>query len=560
MGRGSTLLERLHATGYLNKTEEEILDAASKLIESEFYDYFVEAEAELQTTVITSNSSAGAQAAALAREFPVSYKITATVVHVTIFLLGLLGNGILLAAACRSKSLHTPTYYYLVSLACADLLVIITAIPEALIGHHVGKQWLLGSVECAVFIFLNFMGINAGSVSIFTFTVERYIAVCHPLLAYRVCTLRRTKTIILFSWIMVVGYCCPWLMLTEVRPDVNFPERKQCHFRMARHYYQPFFIADLTFLRPTLLTALVAYIKIALVIRQRRATPTRKSPASSSHALEEVVAAAAAVQLDAESVNSVSKSNSTGRLIKAKMSGQEDFRAMRRQGSAPAVPKMLVVVVILFAISWLPFRLILVYNSFMAEAWLNMWFLFFAKTLIYLNCAINPILYNIMSHRFRFAVRKALCCQTTAEDSTKDISRRTSFCRPLAPSASLQWIQLHMATPIRNPRPLTTSRSRQLVRLRAQSRYRSPWTSTLSRQASLSHSVSNNSSFRSVATSEPGNRAASVASCSAGAGHLFSHPAGMNTIPSRSYSKRMRYIDSESLGSSHLANSRGFIY
>ena len=71
---------------------------------------------------------------------------------------------------------------------------------------------------------------------------------------------------------------------------------------------------------------------------------------------------------------------------------------------------MLIVVVILFAISWLPFRLILVYNSFATESWLNIWYFFIAKTLIYFNCAINPIVYNIMSRRFRDAVRKTLCC------------------------------------------------------------------------------------------------------------------------------------------------------
>ena len=69
---------------------------------------------------------------------------------------------------------------------------------------------------------------------------------------------------------------------------------------------------------------------------------------------------------------------------------------------------MLIVIVILFAIAWLPYRGLLVYNTFVEEPWLHLGYMFFAKTLIYLNSAMNPFLYNAMSRRFRLAMRKAL--------------------------------------------------------------------------------------------------------------------------------------------------------
>ena len=69
---------------------------------------------------------------------------------------------------------------------------------------------------------------------------------------------------------------------------------------------------------------------------------------------------------------------------------------------------MLIVVVILFAVCWLPFRGLLVYNSLVRVPWLDLWYLFFAKTLIYVNSAINPFLYNVMSKRFRDAVYRFL--------------------------------------------------------------------------------------------------------------------------------------------------------
>jgi thyrotropin-releasing hormone receptor len=68
---------------------------------------------------------------------------------------------------------------------------------------------------------------------------------------------------------------------------------------------------------------------------------------------------------------------------------------------------MLLMIVILFAILWLPYRALLVYNSFAAKPWLNIWYLLFAKTAVFINSAINPIMYNAMSRKFRSAfVRK----------------------------------------------------------------------------------------------------------------------------------------------------------
>lgn len=74
------------------------------------------------------------------------------------------------------------------------------------------------------------------------------------------------------------------------------------------------------------------------------------------------------------------------------------------------VTKMLAVVVVLFALLWLPYRTLVVVNSFVDPPYLNIWFLLFCRLCIYLNSAINPIIYNLMSHKFRAAFRKLCKC------------------------------------------------------------------------------------------------------------------------------------------------------
>lgn len=71
---------------------------------------------------------------------------------------------------------------------------------------------------------------------------------------------------------------------------------------------------------------------------------------------------------------------------------------------------MLAVVVILFALLWMPYRTLVVVNSFLDKAYLDTWFLLFCRLCIYLNSAINPVVYNAMSQKFRAAFKKLCHC------------------------------------------------------------------------------------------------------------------------------------------------------
>jgi len=69
----------------------------------------------------------------------------------------------------------------------------------------------------SVQVFTQYLGVNVSSLSITAFTVERYIAICHPMRAQTMCTVRRAKRIIVVLWTFGVTYCAPWLGLTTIR-------------------------------------------------------------------------------------------------------------------------------------------------------------------------------------------------------------------------------------------------------------------------------------------------------------------------------------------------------
>ena len=72
---------------------------------------------------------------------------------------------------------------------------------------------------------------------------------------------------------------------------------------------------------------------------------------------------------------------------------------------------MLVIVVMTFALLWLPYRLFVVYNSFANKKFHNLWFRLICRIMVYMNSAINPILYNVMSVKFHGAFRRLLFCE-----------------------------------------------------------------------------------------------------------------------------------------------------
>jgi len=77
--------------------------------------------------------------------------------------------------------------------------------------------------------------------------------------------------------------------------------------------------------------------------------------------------------------------------------------------TARQVVKMLVVVVASFATLWLPYRVLVVYNSFARRRYKSRWFLLGCRLAVYANSAINPLLYNAMSTKFRLAFTSLLC-------------------------------------------------------------------------------------------------------------------------------------------------------
>uniref|UniRef100_A0A0M3HTI9 Thyrotropin-releasing hormone receptor n=1 Tax=Ascaris lumbricoides TaxID=6252 RepID=A0A0M3HTI9_ASCLU len=339
--------------------------------------------------------------------WPIDVRIIMTLIFASLSAVGIIGNLLVITVVFKVKGMLrattsmeeivlnnclqiTPTNCYLVSLAASDCLFFVATAPTELSYLHLEEtEYIFGYFGCAFFTFLPYLAINTSSLSTVAFTIERYIGICHPIRARYMCTVKRAKTIISAIWLFCIIYNSPWLYLASLRV-VN--GEYSCSFKLERDHfiYKVMFLGDLLgFYVIPLLLYVVIYSKIAYTLTRSEMKEQAKMSASAE-------TYAQFLQSSNLSQNTNAMRNFTLNCSKSSFKGKSQ------------VVKMLALVVAIFAICWLPYRAMVMYNSFAQQKWDPDWYIFFSKTMIFFNCAINPILYNVMSARFRNAFRRLL--------------------------------------------------------------------------------------------------------------------------------------------------------
>ncbi|XP_037335378.2 thyrotropin-releasing hormone receptor [Pungitius pungitius] len=308
---------------------------------------------------------------------PLEEQVITIALTALICVVGIAGNVMVMLVVLRTKHMVTPTNCYLVSLAVADLIVLLAAgLPNI---SDVVAFWIYGHTGCLCITYLQYLGINASSCSITAFTVERYIAICHSMKAQLICTVSRAKRIIAAVWVFTSLYCIMWFFLVDTDETVHANGVVvRCGYRVSRNYYMPIYFLDFTlFYVIPLAVAIVLYGLIARILFMSPLASHTSDGGGSVHQ---------------------GRCRSTNKPNRGGVSARKQ------------ITKMLAVVVILFAALWMPYRTVVVVNSFIDPPYHNTWFLLFCRTCIYTNSAINPIVYNLMSQKFRVAFKKLCGC------------------------------------------------------------------------------------------------------------------------------------------------------
>ncbi|CAH1405691.1 unnamed protein product [Nezara viridula] len=308
---------------------------------------------------------------------PLYIVVPMTILYSLIFVTGLIGNVSTCVVIGRNRHMHTATNYYLFSLAISDLLLLVSGLPQEMYYIWSRYPYVFGEAFCLLRGLAAETSANATVLTITAFTVERYVAICHPFLSHTMSKLSRAFRLILVIWVVALAFAIPQALQFGVVEEEDKPDSAQCVVKriLIKHSFELstllFFVGPMT-----LITILYALIGLNL----------RKSAI-------------------------ISKSGGSFMADKRRLPA--------RNSSSQRVLKMLVAVVVAFFICWAPFhaqRLVAIYGSsghntpsspFMLSLYSVVTYL--SGILYYFSTTVNPILYHIMSLKFREAFKSTWC-------------------------------------------------------------------------------------------------------------------------------------------------------
>uniref|UniRef100_A0A2C9GW61 G-protein coupled receptors family 1 profile domain-containing protein n=1 Tax=Anopheles farauti TaxID=69004 RepID=A0A2C9GW61_9DIPT len=312
------------------------------------------------------------------RRMPLFTALLVTILFVGILVTGVIGNLIVCLVIIRHPSMRTATNYYLFSLAVSDLIFLLLGLPYEISLYWHQYPYNLGLPFCKIRALVSEASTYVSVLTIVAFSMERFLAICHPLHLYTMSGLQRPVRIIAGLWIVSLLSAVPFAVFTDidylVYPPTNekIPDSAFCAMLRNPEGFPLWELSTCLFFAFPMLIMVVLYGRMGMQIRSR----TQRT---------------AELGVRNGSVNGPS----------------------RISQSRKAIIRMLAAVVITFFVCWAPFhaqRLLFLY----AREWqhfntVNTWLFSVAGWLYYVSCTINPILYNVMSHRYRVAFRETLC-------------------------------------------------------------------------------------------------------------------------------------------------------
>ncbi|XP_069791314.1 G-protein coupled receptor 39-like [Narcine bancroftii] len=325
-------------------------------------------------------------------EYKISVKIFLTVFYSIILVAGLIGNSLTIKVAQvlqKKGYLQKSVADHMISLSCADLLVLLLGMPVELysaIWYPFSTSH--GSAACKIYNFLFETCSYATILHVATLSFERYIAICHPF-KYKSVSSSRTVKLICFVWLTSVCVALPLLFAMGLEDplepfavsDHNL-HRSNCDNRKSNRTICTNLSSKQKVFQSSIFTAFILYVVILV------------------------------------SVAFMCKMMSTSIGIDSQDKGPSKERSTKIDSSRKQSIIFLVLIVVTLAVCWTPLQIRRIMAASKAKSeWTYTYFKAFvilmpiADTFFYLSSVLNPLLYNLSSRQFRMVSMQVLCCK-----------------------------------------------------------------------------------------------------------------------------------------------------
>uniref|UniRef100_A0A674DKS7 Growth hormone secretagogue receptor type 1 n=1 Tax=Salmo trutta TaxID=8032 RepID=A0A674DKS7_SALTR len=300
--------------------------------------------------------------------------VCVTAVCVLLLALGITGNMLTILVVWLRPHLRSTTYLYLSSMAVSDLLILLLMPLD--LYYKLWRFWDLGDTVCKLSVFVSESCTYSSILHITALSLERYLAVCRPLTAKTLVTRTRVRTLIGCLWVVAVISAGPVFAMVGVEDLGGGEGESECRctdYAVSSGLLGAMmWLSNLYFLVPLgILGVVYGLIGRKLWLRPQRSSRDR----AQRHTIKMLAAI-------------VNQLYHTYRMI-----------------------------VLAFVLCWLPFHVgrtlfSVTLGSSADMYYISQYFNLVSFVLFYLSAAVNPILYNTMSARYRHAVRSLLRSHT----------------------------------------------------------------------------------------------------------------------------------------------------
>ena len=297
--------------------------------------------------------------------FDISTKVIMTVAYGIIFPAALLGNVLVIFLVFKIPSMRSLTNMLLVNMCVANLLVTLFAMPYSTLYLYLQYYWLsgdLGNVTCKLTHFSYALSIAASIFALLLISLDRYHAVLHPF-RRRPLLLRSTRVASLGIWFFSCACMTPYLF----------------QFRVIKQGLSSFCVLNWSPL-DTVIASRTYFITVFIFL----------------YSLP-LIAIGLAYSLIGKN------------LWHRKIPGQQTLSNRRvAQQSKRKVVRMLIIVVVVFALCWIPAHIMHFLSYFQRDTYysLHPLVLLMAFWLCHANSAISPWLFLGLNHNFRQGIRR----------------------------------------------------------------------------------------------------------------------------------------------------------